>query len=288
MKRGYSIEDAQKKVSDVQKSVSPKSTKSWIDKGLPEDDAVKAVSAVQTYAASKLREAWKLGTIDPACSVRRIEYWLKKHDGDAAEAAKSLSKWQTTFSLQICIEKYGEEKGTAIWVQRQAAWQHSLRDRSAEELDQIRMSKGSGSGRLGGYGLLSQSMFWDIHERLTNQQFEYAYYFAQLHPDTLTKSLVGNYEYIIITPKSVIKPDFYIPELNLIIEFDEKHHWQTTKFKNADVVRTQLLVEHLVDPTIIRVRETEYKADPKKTVERLVQAVERAAGCHKAFSTQFQ
>jgi hypothetical protein len=41
----------------------------------------------------------------------KIEYYLKKTDGDLEEAKKLLSERQSTFSLDKCIKKYGEIEG---------------------------------------------------------------------------------------------------------------------------------------------------------------------------------
>jgi len=55
----------------------------------------------------------------------RIEYYLNK--GYSEEEAKiALSERQRTFSIDKCIEKYGEEDGLKIWKQRQEKWRSSL------------------------------------------------------------------------------------------------------------------------------------------------------------------
>ncbi|AGS81079.1 hypothetical protein [Caulobacter phage Cr30] len=70
-----------------------------------------------------------------------IEYWLKKTDGNVAEAERLLSERQSTFSLQKCIEKYGEEEGRKIWENRQNRWQTSLYEKPQEEINRINKSK---------------------------------------------------------------------------------------------------------------------------------------------------
>lgn len=62
----------------------------------------------------------------------KVEYYLKR--GLSEEAAqKELSKRQTTFSLEKCINKFGLEKGTEVWKTRQEKWLKTLNDKPLEE-----------------------------------------------------------------------------------------------------------------------------------------------------------
>lgn len=72
--------------------------------------------------------------IDNNTDTTKIEYWLKKTNNDLEKAKKLLIKRQSTFSLEKCIEKYGEEKGLERWVKRQEKWLSSLNNKSQEEI----------------------------------------------------------------------------------------------------------------------------------------------------------
>lgn len=55
----------------------------------------------------------------------RKEYWIKK--GFSQEESKIIiSKRQSTFSKEKCVEKYGDEKGIIIFNERQKKWINSL------------------------------------------------------------------------------------------------------------------------------------------------------------------
>ena len=55
----------------------------------------------------------------------RLDYYLDRgYDLETSE--KMLKERQTTFSLDICIEKYGKEKGELLFTERQKKWQTSL------------------------------------------------------------------------------------------------------------------------------------------------------------------
>jgi hypothetical protein len=75
----------------------------------------------------------------------KLEYWLEKTNGDTTEAQKLLSERQSTFSLEKCIERHGEEKGKEIWLNRQERWLKTLNNKSVEEKNRInRLKVGNG------------------------------------------------------------------------------------------------------------------------------------------------
>lgn len=55
----------------------------------------------------------------------RLDYWVNKGYNEE-EAEIKLKERQTTFTLDKCIEKHGEEKGKEIYLNRQQRWQKSL------------------------------------------------------------------------------------------------------------------------------------------------------------------
>lgn len=74
----------------------------------------------------------------------KLSYWIDKTNGDELLAKHMLIERQKTFSLNKCIEKYGESKGTDIWRKRQIKWQRTLNNKTAEEIDSINARKSSG------------------------------------------------------------------------------------------------------------------------------------------------
>jgi len=72
-----------------------------------------------------------------------LEYYLTRGYSEE-EAEKALSKRQSTFSLEKCIQRYGEEEGTKVWKERQDNWQETLNSKSKEEKDRIRQAKSTG------------------------------------------------------------------------------------------------------------------------------------------------
>lgn len=116
----------------------------WINKGYSDHEA-------QILALKSKNNNNKLGAKSSANSnVRRItskrcrEYYICR--GYSTEEADILvSKGQKYFSKDICIKKYGEEKGLKVWQDRQNKWQSTLDSKTDEEkfrINRLKLSKG--------------------------------------------------------------------------------------------------------------------------------------------------
>ena len=68
------------------------------------------------------------------------DYWIKRGYSEQ-EAEQKQKERQTTFSLDKCIDKFGKEKGTQIWNERQDKWKKTLNSKDPEELDRINRAK---------------------------------------------------------------------------------------------------------------------------------------------------
>jgi len=68
------------------------------------------------------------------------EYFIKKgFDEDVAFTL--LKQRQSTFTLEKCIAKYGEEEGLVVWTNRQLKWQKTLDSKSEKEKQDINSRK---------------------------------------------------------------------------------------------------------------------------------------------------
>jgi hypothetical protein len=82
-------------------------------------------------------------SLNPQNENTKIEYYIK--NGFNEETSKKLlSERQKTFSLDICVKKYGEIKGIEIWNERQLKWQEKLHSKSNEEIKEINSKKWCG------------------------------------------------------------------------------------------------------------------------------------------------
>jgi hypothetical protein len=87
----------------------------WIKKGYSEEESIFLAQKASKDNRKKFREKLDSGEIQKGWNNTTIEYYLKK--GMSLDDAKiSLIERQRTFTLEKCIDKYGEEQGRQIWM----------------------------------------------------------------------------------------------------------------------------------------------------------------------------
>ena len=119
----------------------------WIDRGWSKEYAILKASEMQRQNSLKMNEKY---SVEEQRKIKgyttSIQYFIDMgHDNETA--AKLLKERQTTFSLEKCIERYGEESGIKRWRERQQKWQDTINSKSDEELADINRRKSSGIGR---------------------------------------------------------------------------------------------------------------------------------------------
>lgn len=119
-------------------------------------------------------------------TTTNIEYYLNKGYG-IEESKEKLSERQRTFSKDICISKYGLNRGMEIWLARQEKWSKSV------------------SKSLLGVSKISQDLFKSIEEQLPN---DITIYYGS-----------KNKEYYLKSESSIFKYDFTLLDNKKIIEY---------------------------------------------------------------------
>lgn len=172
-------------------------------------------------------------------------YWTKQGYTEA-EAKEKLSQRQTTFSLDICIQKYGKVEGTKKWNERQKKWLTNYKKTNFSKISQI--------------------LFWEVFRRL---KIKGDIYFATLLNGNEDKSGANNEYVLMMEPKS-IKPDFYHEPSKSIIEFDGDYwHGEKRGNQKRDADRDAILIAEGF--RIFHVLERDYKADPEKIITQCVE-----------------
>ena len=125
IKKGYSEYDANIQVKSNRKT----NKEYWLKRGYTEEDSIKEVSRFQKENSLKFLDK-KINDEDFRNDVmskmpNRVEYWLNIGYSES-EAKEKVSNRQSTFSLEKCIEKYGNEIGIDVWQKRQLKWRDSL------------------------------------------------------------------------------------------------------------------------------------------------------------------
>ena len=169
-----------------------------------------------------------------------LEYYLKKTNGDEIKAKELLSKRQTTFSLEICIEKFGVELGLSKWQERQEKW--------AKSFKKCNFSK------------ISQELFKSIHEGYIGN----VYYATH---NRVEMSEYQNKEYILKLNKSFCRPDFICLKSKKIIEFDGDY-WHDNNSANPtrELERDNRIKE--MGYEILHIKESVYKQDKQATIDK--------------------
>lgn len=96
------------------------------------DNYIHADKVDKTEIVKKVKQK----KIDNNTDTTKIEYWLKQTGNDLEKAKELLIKRQSTFSLEKCIEKYGEEKGLERWVERQEKWHKNYKKSNYSKISQ--------------------------------------------------------------------------------------------------------------------------------------------------------
>lgn len=177
-----------------------------------------------------------------------LEYYLNM--GYSEKVAKEmLTERQRTFTLDKCVEKYGYDIGSKRWIDRQEKWLNSYQ----------RVN----------YSRISQEMFISIYNELLNIGFKDKVYFAKLDKNGKIHETKNNYEFRLKLNKSYILPDFFIPSINLIIEFDGTYyHRDTPENKKREKLRDENIINSGYD--VIHISEKEYNDNKEITVLKTV------------------
>jgi hypothetical protein len=207
------------KIEDHIRTLRPVNIEYWIKNGYTEEEAIlqiegqKMVSlrgCIARFGEKKGIKKWeeregkrsaagKLGSAN-------IQYWLNKGYSES-EAVIKRKERQTTFSLEKCVEKYGEEKGLIKFNERQVKWQKTLYK----------------NGKLkSGYSEVSQELFYKLIEGVEINEYNYLL-FAKKGGEFVLNDDNGFYRY-----------DFTDLKNKRIIEYNgDDYHGNPNKY-NAD------------------------------------------------------
>lgn len=196
---------------------------------------------------NKLIEKVKKTKLDNNTDTTKLGYWLKRTDGNEEKAKNLLSNRQSTFSLEKCIEKYGEEKGLQRWLDRQEKW-HSNYKKS-------------------NFSKISQELFWEICKNLSCLE---NIHFAELN-ENKEKDVSGINNELKLKLEKVILPDFIDIKQKKVIEFDGVYwhgnvgHGNKSREKERDIILLNNGYK------ILHINENDFKIDKKGTVSKCIE-----------------
>lgn len=213
----------------------------WLRRGYDEETAIRKAQERKhdnnCRGATTVRTSEQYRSTSPRCE----EYWrLRGYSKDAAQ--RKVAEHQSTFSLEICIDKYGLEEGTRRWNARQERWHKSFKKQN--------------------FSKISQELFWKIAKQLPSLD---DLYFAQLDIKKNSDTSGRNHE-LRLRLDRVVLPDFIDARQKKIIEFDGSY-WHGVVGrgnKQRDIDRDAMYKKYGYN--VMRVDERDFKSDPDGVV----------------------
>jgi hypothetical protein len=231
--KGYSEEDI-KRIC-----LTPANIEFWINKGFSENEAKNIISKNQTEAAKQV-------DFEKRLIPSNIEYWVEK-GFNYQQAKLKVTERQTTFSLDICLQKYGEEDGLKRFNERQIKWLTNYKRTN--------------------FSKISQTLFWGILETeptIKNDNIFFA---------TYNKGNVGdsgkNNEYRLSLLNGVILPDFIDLDKGKIIEFDGTYYHRSTPENSLrEEKRDKMILESGYQ--VLHISEYDYKKNKQEIINKCI------------------
>jgi len=231
--KGYSEEEIKRLC------LTPANIDFWVNKGFSENDAKDMVSKNQINAAKHVNFEKRL-------TPTNIEYWIERGFNYRQSKVKVIER-QTTFSLEICIQKYGEEAGLKRFNDRQIKWLTNYKRNN--------------------FSKVSQKLFWEI---LETKEFppNYEIYFATYDKGVKDDSGKNN-EYRLSLLNGVILPDFFDKTTGRIIEFDGTYYHRSTPENSLrEEKRDKMILESCYE--VLHVSEYDYKNNKEEVINKCV------------------
>jgi len=188
-----------------------------------------------------------------------IRYYLNK--GYTEEYSKKLlSKRQSTFSLEKCIDKYGEEDGKRVWKERQDKWQDTLNSKPEKEKARINSLKC-------GHGFTVSKAERELIKML-----------SESYPDIETSYSIfydeGSkyYIYDIKVGDKIIEynGDFWHANPKI---YDETFYNRVSKKSAKDIWEKEVHKDKIANDNgfdVLKIWESEYKSDKQECIDRCV------------------
>jgi len=193
--KGYSEEEI-KRIC-----LTPTNSDFWVNKGHSENEAKDIISKNQKKSAKQV-------DFEKRLIPSNVEYWVNKGHTEE-EAKQNVSEHQSTFSLEKCILKYGEENGKKRFTERQNKWLNSLLNNGNVVI---------------GYSKISQELFYKLLESYDISEKDKIYFATHNKEFKLEKEEGGVWLY-----------DFTDTINKKIIEFHgDMYHGNPKKYNSTD------------------------------------------------------
>lgn len=239
----------------------------WINKGYSEEDSI--LKSKQVMDEIHLKTSVKLKSNPEKYAHKyptKKEYYLKRGFSEQ-EAVEKISQIQNRFSLEKCIEKYGEDIGKKVWQERQDKWINVMVSKIDEEKIEINRKKLFNNS---GYSKISQTLFWSIYEKFKCNNIHFEELNSEIiRYDKKTKKHY-RFDYVDFTLRKCIEfngdywhcnPVKYNEDFNHpIIRLTAKEIWRKDKFKIKWLENRNY--------SVLVIWESDYRKNPELTLEK--------------------
>jgi len=189
-----------------------------------------------------------------------IEYFIQKGLSED-NARKELKERQTTFSLEKCIEKYGESEGRLRWLKRQERWQKNLLENGNMKC---------------GFSRISQELFHEIFRHMDYNESQNIYYATKNREYFISIKKFGffSYDYVDVSRRKIIEynGDSYHANPKKYESSDYPHPFYKENGPTAQEIWTKDKLKREVAESqgfeVLIIWDSEYRKDKKKIIEQ--------------------
>lgn len=266
-KRTKSFNESLKKNPNFNKERSRNCKEFWIKRGYSEEESMKKSMEVMKNIHIKTSEKKKENKeLYKDTYTTNIEYWIKR--GYSEEDAKILlSKRQTTFSKEICIEKFGEELGLEKWKKRQEDWIKTLDSKSDYEKIEINRKKLFNNS---GYSKISQDLFWKIYDNFKDNNIHFEELNGEIIRYDKKRKKHYRYDYIDFSLKKCIEFNGDYWHCNPI-KYDENFIHPIVKISAKDIWEKDIAKNNWIENRgyqVLTIWESEYRKNHDETLKK--------------------
>jgi len=193
------------------------------------------------------------------CVPTQLGYWTKQGLSEA-EAIEALKARQTTNSVEAIMARNKCTRTEAVHIRKQITEKWSANTHTGQNWSNI-----------------SQELFWGVWDNLHNELSAEDVFFATF--DNGVRQDTQNLEYRLETISSWCKPDFYIKSLGIIVEFDGEWYHSKSGWGGSrnDEQRDKDIIAKHPGMKILRVRERDFRNDPKAEIAHITQQIHEYA-----------
>jgi len=267
--KGFSLEEAKKNISELQvknsskvknrfipskenlkkngftddeiikKTLTPSKIEFWLAKNFSLEEAKDLVSKNQSFASKHVDYSNRL-------LPNNINYWFNL-GYSYLHARKKVKERQKTFSLDICIKKYGEIDGLIRFNERQIKWLKNYKKSN--------------------FSKISQDLFWEIL-KANPSIIDNEIYFATYLNGNLDDSGKNN-EFRLELTERVILPDFIDLTNKKIIEFDGTYYHRISPENNLrELKRDEMIIKSGYE--VLHISEKDYYSNKEDIIYKCV------------------